>query len=231
MKHCKNCGKLCFVLSKDGLCKNCSAEIELRKKQKEQSDKIRAELLIKNPSYAKNCELLQSQNELLSKVLAAKEKYKTDNDVYAAIAVYEQALIYSDPPLHSNSHTMFLANLYIQAEEYDKAWAYLNKLLLTNVGLTYKIRKEQCRILKKEKKYIDAMLMLALSYLADSKWSNSFRVDAFVKEAAPIAKKLNWSNETIEQLASCIQSHVNEKDYDESSLYDDMEKVINNPVT
>ncbi len=226
MKTCKICGKPSILLSKDGLCKKCYAENEARKKQRDYADRIRDEMKKKDPSYAKFCDDLEYQNKLLAEVNAARERFKVDKDIQAAIAVYERVLLHSTPPLKSNAHTMFLSNLYIQAEEYDKAWGYLNHLLITNPSLTYDIRKDQCRILKKEKKYVDAMQMLSLSYLAESKWNNTFKIDAFSKEATPIANKLGWNSENIKQIATCIQYHVGKKDYNEASLIADLKKII-----
>ena len=226
MKSCKSCGKWSFVLNKDGLCKNCSAKIEKQKTDIKNLEEVHSELLKKNTEYANMSKSIQYQDKLLSDVNIAKEKFKTDNDVQAAIAVYEKALIYSNPPLKSNAHTMFLENLYIQAGEYDKAWAYLNGLITTNMGLIDKIRKEQCRILKKEKKYEYAMQMLVLAYLANSKWKNMFRAEAFIKEAMPIANKLEWQQEVVDSIAECIQKHVDKRTYDEARMIADYESLI-----
>lgn len=226
MKSCKNCGKLSFILSKDGLCKKCSKEIEERKRQSEHKQNIYEEYLKKNPLYAQDQKYLQEQGELLSEVLAARNKYKVDHDIQSAITVYEHALLHSDPPLRSNAHTMFLSNLYIQAKEYDKAWSYLNGLLLKNQDLTYEIRKDQCRILKKEKRYVDAMLMLILSFLADSKWKNIFNYESFVKEATPIANKLGWTQEAVERFADCIKKRVDSRDYDEASMVNEFREIL-----
>ena len=83
-----------------------------------------------------------------------------------------------------------------------------------------------CKVLKKEKKYVDAMQMLMLSYLFNSKWNNTFRDTAFVKDATPIANKLKWDSEKIDILAQIISDQVKRKNYDEGALIKSFQKAL-----
>ena len=78
----------------------------------------------------------------------------------------------------------------------------------------------------KEKKYVNAMQMLMLSYLFNSKWNNTFRDTAFVKDATPIANKLKWDSEKIDILAQIISDQVKRKNYDEGALIKSFQKAL-----
>lgn len=86
-------------------------------------NEIEKEMYVNNTAgYRDLKNQLDYQDNLLNIANEAREKYKTDGDIEPAIAVYEKVLLESDPPLASTTHTMLLADLYIKAEMYDKAW-------------------------------------------------------------------------------------------------------------
>lgn len=93
---------------------------------------------------------LKRQDKAIEQFSVAQEQYKAGN-VADAIKTYETALN-SVPKMNCDAHRMRLANYYIMAGMYDRAWGYLNELLLSHSNLRPKIRKEQIRILKKEGK-------------------------------------------------------------------------------
>lgn len=240
MAKCKVCGKsgLFLKLDKNGKCKDCTYKAKVSvngktvvfdaQKFNEQSKKETTEEWLSrvNPKYKKSKNELEYQDKLLTSVGEAREQYNTDNDIDKLISVYEYALITSNPPLRSDTHTMYLADLYIKSGQNDKAWGYLNSILFSHSELTGKIRLAQCKILKKEKKYVDAMQMLMLSYLFNSKWNNTFRDAAFVKDATPIANKLKWDSGKIDILAQIISNQVKRKNYDEGALIKFFQKAL-----
>ena len=240
MAKCKVCGKagLFLKLDKNGKCKDCAYKMKVSvdgkavvfdaKKFDEQSKKETTEEWLNrvSPEYRESKNDLENQEKLLASVWEAREQYKTDNDINKVISVYEQALITSNPPLRSDAHTMYLADLYIKSGQNDKAWGYLNSILISHIRLTGKIRYAQCKILKKEKKYVDAMQMLMLSYLFNSKMNDDFRETAFVKDATPIANKLKWDSDKIDILTQIISNQVKRKNYDEGTLIKSFKKVL-----
>ena len=136
-------------------------------------------------------------------------------------------MIETKPPLkNAQSHTMYLAELYIKNNQNDKAWGYLNSILLSHIDLTHKIRFLQCKILKKEKRYIDAMIMLMMGYLFKAKISSSFAKDTFIKDATPIANKLGLENSNIEYLAYLIENQVKHRNYDDQVLRENYKKAL-----
>lgn len=240
MAKCKVCGNsgLFLKLDKNGKCKDCTYKTKIpvngktvfldAQKFNEQSKKETTEEWLSrvNPEYKKSKNDIEYQDKLLTSVWEAREQYKNDNDIDKLISVYEYTLITSNPPLRSDTHTMYLADLYIKSGQNDKAWGFLNSILFSHSELTGKIRLSQCKILKKEKKYVDAMQMLMLSYLFNSKWNNTFCDAAFVKDANPIANKLKWDSEKIDTLAQIISNQVKRKNYDERTLIKSFQNAL-----
>ena len=136
-------------------------------------------------------------------------------------------MIEAKPPLkNAQSHTMYLAELYIKNNQNDKAWDYLNSILLSHIDLTHKIRFLQCKILKKEKRFVDAMIMLMMGHLFKAQINATFAKDAFIKEATPIANKLGLNNDNVEYLAYLIENQVKHRNYDDQILRTNYKKAL-----
>lgn len=101
---------------------------------------------------------LDYQQELINKVNLANAQYEKDGDMDALIKVYEMAFYEADPPCAS-SQNLKLVDYYLKSNSNDKAWEYLNFLYLGSYAPKEKIRFLQAKILKKEKKYLDAIDM------------------------------------------------------------------------
>lgn len=241
MAKCSVCGKKGFFLKLDisGKCRECASKAKVSvnrksvifdaKKINEQSKTQTTEEWLNrvNPEYKKMKDDLEYQDKLLSFVWQAREQYKSDGDINKLIAAYEYAMIEAKPPLkNAQSHTMYLAELYIKNNQNDKAWDYLNSILLSHIDLTHKIRFLQCKILKKEKRYVDAMIMLMMGYLFKAKISSSFAKDTFIKDATPIAKKLGLENSNIEYLAYLIENQIKHRNYDDQVLRENYKKAL-----
>ncbi len=212
MAKCSMCGKKgLFLKLKNGLCSTCA--------NKTANETTEEWLLRTNPDYAKLKGVNEHYDKLISSIWEARNQYKADNDIDKIISVYEYALIYATPPLkNAQSHVLYLAELYIKNKQNDKAWGYLNSLLLSHRDITHKIRFLQCKILKKEKRYIDAMQMLMLGYLFKSQYTTVFQKEAFLKEATVIANKLEWDTSKTKFLAQIIEYQVKHKNYDEGLM-------------
>lgn len=160
---------------------------------------------------------LDYEDRLLSRVHTALERYRKDGDIDSLIAEYEYVLIESNPPCHSVPPKK-LVDLYIKAGKNDKAWGYLNSLILKFPDSVGWIRFEQARILKKEKRYLEALEMYCFGYLDKSKWNNTFQANMFLKDAKSSANKLGWSQEKLERLSKIIEKQVKRKDYTEQNM-------------
>ena len=197
-------------LKKTPVTKTSSAETSTNQKAKELLDKV-------DPGFRQRQADLNYQNELLSRVNAAREKYKIDKDLESAIKEYEYAFVESKPPC-ATSQDIDLANLYIKAEQYDKAWGYLNQLILRRSFPDPEIKFYQARILKKEGKYAYAIEMIAIGYYYKSIPNKSFQVEKFHKDISSSAKKLGWDQSKIDSVTKIVTSYSNKDNSEETKL-------------
>ncbi len=225
MAKCRKCQRhgLFLFVNADGLCKDCS------KLERQTRANIKQHLYQTNASYRQTVDNLARQDELLKIVLNAQAQYKEDGDIDKAICEYEKAMRQAKPPLRSSSHTHYLINLYIKAGYHDKAWGYLNSLILTNGIQLCHIRSYQAQILKKENKHIDAILMLMFYYLDLSDKNSAFNREAFIKAITPSIKKLKWTQNDADTLADLLEKRIRSKEINKESLvHEDYKAFLKN---
>ena len=187
--------------------------------EKKFKNEIEKDMYLKNTAgYRDLKDELDYQNKLLTIANKARDRFKSDGSIDPAIRAYEKVLIESNPPLSSTAHTMFLADLYIKAEMYDKAWGYLNSLIGTDRAPLDKIRHEQARILKKENQHQEAIKMILLEYLAKSEWNNTFKRDACSKSIGPSIRALKWTLDDQEKCNDLVERQVRKRSYNENEL-------------
>lgn len=209
--------------SQDSL--NKDSEVSL--KDKHFTSDIEKKMYINNTSgYRDLKDQLDYQDDLLKALGKADEKYEKDGDIDSYITAYEKVLLESNPPLASTSNTLYLAELYIKTEQFNKAWGYLNSLIGTDRAPLNKIRHEQSRILKKEKKHIEAIEMILLEFLAKSEWNNKFNREQCIKSIGPSIRALGWSSEDQTMCADFVDYQVSMRRYGEKELIDRYRKFV-----
>lgn len=167
----------------------------------------------------------------------ALKKLKQDKDFDKAIAIFEK-IVEKEKTLFDNgvgSNTINLLDLYYKAQYYDRAWKYSNELIMDYAkteSSNWGIRYIQCKILKKEKRYKDAMEMLILAYAGKSfsytDYGNSIQYSSevfvasnkskFIKEAMVLGNKLKYDCTKIEYLADFIEKSLGNSEYNEAYL-------------
>ena len=141
-----------------------------------------------------------AQDFALQHILNAEEYYKKTKDPHAAIRVYEEYL----PQVgNAPTHHLFLADLYEKAGMNDKAWGYLNKMMLDDPGSKPRIRKAQFKLLKREKRWLEALHILVMYHSSCSPFN---RAD-FEKDAAPVAKKLCIDAKSLAALSLTLEQN------------------------
>lgn len=164
----------------------------------------------------------------------ALEKFKHDKNYDDVILTYESILIDKESYLFGTEHAIRLAEFYYADNQHDKAWGFLNKLYLEYMknGIQhriYKVRFIQHKILKKERKYCDALEMLMLSHMERYRPDNVFNRERFIKEAIPIFRKLGIydDNDKINILCLIIEKQPCKHGfYEGSSLIIEYRKFI-----
>lgn len=108
-------------------------------------------------------ERLKKSDEQINRINIARETGNDDNLIKVYEDIFKEGLCFN-----GNSHVIRLAELYYKTGQMDKAWGYSNKIGIEfyNANIMDKIRDVQVKILKKENKYLGALIsqMAALFY-------------------------------------------------------------------
>ena len=144
--------------------------------------------------------------------------FEKDGDLEKRIKVYEKYLL-KKPQWNSFNFNLSLAKMYEKSGQNDKAWGYLNQLYLWAIepdaigGDASKIRFEQFKILKAEKKFKDAMLMLVSSYVLNAYAVRDmyFNKPKFIKDAKTIAKAIGFSEDQLVGFADELEKSIKAK--------------------
>jgi hypothetical protein len=150
-------------------------------------------------------EEMDYQNELLKEAHLAKARFKADKDVTSAIATFERL---HAKGLISSCGELYLADLYMKAGKNDKAWGFLNALIMQKNGPEkHKIRYSQAKLLKKEKRHKDAIIHYGM-YHVDK--CGEFNNSLFQKDIGVSAKSLKLTSSDTEALANITRSSKSE---------------------
>ncbi len=184
-------------------------------------------LKVKTAKFKKEQDEVNAQ---ISRLIQADAEYKEDGDLDKRIAVYERILDFKKEQ-HWNSFNFCIkfVQMYVKADRDDDAWRLLNQMQIkfaTFYPQTYydsKIRYEQFKILKKEKKFVDALHMLALSYALTSFQDDDghripFNEEKFLKEAKTTAQGAGISPEDLAQLANLLKKNVKHRNITEQKI-------------
>lgn len=170
-----------------------------------------------NTNYEKMKREEEYQNQLLSRVNAARERYQQDGNVNAAIKEYEYAFIKADPPCISSQCTK-LVDLYMKAGQTDSAWSYLN-LLSSRKGVHRDwVRLYQAKILKQEGKDKDAIDLYMRGHLLKAKSYGNFTRSTFLRDISAPARRLGLSKDDKEHLADILDAQIRKGSFSEQAI-------------
>lgn len=134
------------------------------KKKKVKREDVVNQFLKTDTQFKQNYEDNLIGDKQIERINNARQLVK-DKKYDEAVVIFEDVLINEGAKYNAYNHKMLLADLYYKMGDYDKAWGYSNKLFLEESNSVNKIREFQVKVLKKEKRFKDA-LALQLSALA-----------------------------------------------------------------
>lgn len=169
--------------------------------------------------------IIRDSDKAIEDMQKASAEYENDGDLDKMIAVYEKYLL-GKPKWNSFNFNLSLANMYVKAGRNDTAWGYLNQLYLwandpsAIGGDASKVRYEQFRILKAEKKYKDAMVMLVTSYVLNAYAIRDtyFNKNKFKKEAKTIARGIGITGADLDSFADMLEKDIKAKRIKEATV-------------
>ena len=188
-----------------------------RMPQSKSSEDIRkeAQAIVDSFDGGKLSNILANSDTAIRECQKADEQFKIDGDIDKIISVYEKFFT-EKTGWSSFNFNLKLAKLYVKAGRNNDAWAYLNKMTYwamqpdaINMDLS-KIRFEQFKILKAEKKYKDALINLVLSYVEkgqEMNWSY-FNKNKFISDAKTTAKKAGITEVKMNEFADKLEKAI-----------------------
>ena len=169
--------------------------------------------------------ILADSDKAIDAMHKADEQYDQDGDINKRIAVYEKYLKVK-PQWNSFNFDMALAKMYVKAGRNNDAWGYLNQMYIWSIdptavgGDVSKIRFEQFKILKSEKKYADAMVMLVSSYLINAYEVKGiyFNKEKFIKDSKTTSKRLGHEEDSLRAFANDFERKLKAREIQEKDV-------------
>lgn len=184
-------------------------------------ESVRKEAIRSNDNRLQN--ILNDSDNAIKECQQADAQFEKDGNIEQIISVYEKHFT-ERSEWSSFNFNMRLAKLYVKAGRNSDAWGYLNKMALwammpdaINMSLS-KIRFEQFKILKAEKKYEDALTFLVFSYVdRGNEIKGVFNKKKFLTDAKTTAKKAGLSEDDLGRFADDLEQaiqkeHIKEQD-------------------
>lgn len=173
----------------------------------------------------------QSENDRLffEKVSTAEEKYKTDKNPEPAILEIESAYKTYSISFFAPHYVNLLVKLYVETGQNNKAWEFLNSLLLNPNAKESIIRGEQAWLLKKEKRHKDAVEMFLYQHLANAK-EGFFSDSALMKDIGVSVRALKWTSDDQEEIANIVKRQVDSKKYDSGIVHKEYAEFLKGKV-
>ncbi|MBR1798104.1 MAG: hypothetical protein IJ757_08900 [Clostridiales bacterium] len=168
--------------------------------------------------------IIRDSDKVIAACQKADAEYNKDHDLDKRLAVYEKYFL-KKPEWNGFNFCLSLATMYVKSGQNDKAWGYLNQLFIWTIepgpinGYAYKVRYEQFKILKSEKRFKDAMVMLVSSNILNSEAMVKpyFNKDKFLKDAKTTAKGIGFSEDSLEEFANRLEKGIISKNLKDST--------------
>ena len=168
---------------------------------------------------------IHGSDKELDALQKADLEYQQDGNLEKRISIYEKYLL-KKPKWNAFNFSLALTKMYVKAGRNNDAWGYLNQLYCwalqpDSIGINVsKIRYEQFRILKSEKKHKDAMVMLVSSYVlnAYSIKGNYFNKSKFIKEAKTTAKSIGFTDDSLVAFADSLEKSIKKQEIREADI-------------
>lgn len=163
--------------------------------------------------------ILENSDKAIAECQKADEEYSKDGDIGKRISVYEKHFL-QRPQWNCFNFCWSLAEMYMKAGENDKAWGYVNQLYLWTTdpkcnihGYNDKVRYIQFKLLKSEKRFKEALVMLVSSYMLNAYAIQGiyFNKKKFIKEAKTTAKGIGFSEDDLNIFADKLENDLKKK--------------------
>jgi hypothetical protein len=157
----------------------------------------------------------KKQNKQMSEFNTARVLAK-EGKVNDAIEILERIMYKDGLVIRGVGWPFILSDIYIKNKMYDKCWKYLDYLSVEHIASCDKIREIQAKILKIEKKFLDALAM-KMAYLLYKYTSVGFKptLEKVEKNLCPYMKNAKLLDKRTE-LIDLYSKHIALRPFNES---------------
>lgn len=170
---------------------------------------------------------LKKQDKQIAEINKATTLEK-EGKIDEAIGILERIMYKEGLLINGVKWPFILSEIYIKNKMYDKCWKYLSFIYTEFPTHHGKIREIQAKILKAEKKYLDALVMKMVSLLikytsVEFKLSQD-KVEQELNVYIKNAKLLDKKND----LLALYNKHITFKKFNESLFRDEFKNIVQN---
>lgn len=151
--------------------------------------------------------------------------YIEDGKAEQGLKIYHKILLEEGLYLNSQSIVMGYLNHLYKLERYDEAWGGLNQYVIKYPSLEKKYQDFRVKILKKEKRYKDALYHQVLAILFDNIHYQIEPQDSYEKKYMMLLKKLKKEDKA-QEIQDLINRYSDMRRYEQREIRDDVSAII-----
>lgn len=153
------------------------------------------------------------------------KKYIIEGKIDQGLKIYNKVLLEDGLCLNSQGIVMAYPKHLYNLGKYDEAWSVLNQYVLKYPSLEDRYQNFRVKILKKEKRFKDALYHQVLAILFDNIHFRAMPQNSYEKKYITILKRLKKEDKTLE-LQQLINRYTDLRRYEQREIRDDLTKII-----
>lgn len=148
---------------------------------------------------------VKAQEKAKKQAKSARAAYENNGSINKCIEAYEKLIRTNEAGVNwPESEYLYLAKLYIKKGKLNEAWDFLGEAHAAHPTMVEGIRKLQIRILKKEKRFNEAMLYYCSQAYYIARRSPEYDAVRFQQEGSSIYRELGLADDEVRELGKKI---------------------------
>jgi len=159
----------------------------------------------------------------IDRINKAKAKFEGTNNA-ELIKVYDDIIMKEGMCFNGPSHLMFYLNLLYKENVIDKAWEISNHYTIKYPDLFFNVKEFQVKVLKKEKKYKEAIFHQVLAIIYHNQQYNLLMTDKVDKKIDILLKRSKLEDRKVD-IVSIINKQTKSKGLDVIRIRDELRAI------
>ena len=153
------------------------------------------------------------------------DEHIKNGKVEQGLKIYNRIILEDGLCINCQSCVMDYLNHLYKLKKYDEAWGVLNQYILKYPSLEKKYQDFRVKILKKEKRFNDALYHQVLAILFDNIHYRTIPHDIYEKKYMMLLKKLKLEDKALE-VQDLINNYTSWRRYEQREIRDDLWAII-----